>query len=71
MSIIKSLFFIRKVKVKTWLKNIRDYVQCINMGFLMKGELAATGSTELICIKEDTFKPMQVGSLFPRLAWSL
>lgn len=32
----KSIFYPEKVKVKTWLKNIRDYVQCINMRFLMK-----------------------------------
>ncbi len=32
----KSIFYPEKVKVKTWVENIRDYVQCINMRFLMK-----------------------------------
>ncbi|EVD19227.1 acyl-CoA thioesterase [Staphylococcus aureus] len=30
-----------------------------------KGELATTGSTELICIKEDTFKPIRLDRYFP------
>lgn len=32
----KSIFYPEKVKLKLGLKNIRDYVQCINMRFLMK-----------------------------------
>ncbi|MGQ3426495.1 hypothetical protein ACT6QD_09085, partial [Staphylococcus aureus] len=33
--------------------------------FNEKGELATTGSTELICIKEDTFKPIRLDRYFP------
>ena len=29
------------------------------------GELATTGSTELICIKADTFKPIRLDRYFP------
>lgn len=32
----KSIFIQKKLKLKLGLKNIRDYVQCINMRFLMK-----------------------------------
>ena len=61
MSIIKSLFLSRKVKVKTWVEKYSRLRSVYKYEiFNEKGELATTGSTELICIKEDTFKPIRL-----------
>ena len=55
MSIIKSLFLSRKVKVKTWVEKYSRLRSVYKYEILMKKvNLQTTGSTELICIKEDT-----------------
>ncbi len=52
----KSIFYPEKVKVKTWVEKYSRLRSVYKYEiFNEKGELATTGSTELICIKEDTF----------------
>ena len=65
MSIIKVYFYPEKVKVKTWVEKYSRLRSVYKYEiFNEKGELATTGSTELICIKEDTFKPIRLDRYF-------
>ncbi|WP_368664480.1 acyl-CoA thioesterase, partial [Staphylococcus aureus] len=55
-----------KVKVKTWVEKYSRLRSVYKYEiFNEKGELATTGSTELNCIKEDTFKPIRLDRYFP------
>lgn len=66
MLILKSLFLSGKVKIKTWVEHYSRLRSVYKYEiFNEQGELATTGSTELICIKEDTFKPIRLDRYFP------
>ncbi|MGX0468918.1 1,4-dihydroxy-2-naphthoyl-CoA hydrolase MenI [Staphylococcus lugdunensis] len=63
---IKSITYPETVKVKTWvekysrLRSIYGY-EIYNE----QGELATTGTTELICMKADNFRPIRLDRHFP------
>ena len=62
----KSVFYPEKVTIKTWvsqysrLRSVYKY-EIYNE----KGELATTGSTTLICIKDENFRPVRLDRFFP------
>ena len=48
------------------MENIRGYVQFMAMKiYNEQGELATTGTTELICMKADNFRPIRLDRHFP------
>lgn len=51
--------------VKTWVEKYSRLrsTYCYKV-YNENGELATTGSTELICIKADTFKPIRLIDIF-------
>ena len=62
----KSIYYPEKVTVKTWVEKYSRLrsTYCYEV-YNENGELATTGSTELICIKADTFKPIRLDRYFP------
>lgn len=62
----KSIYYPEKVTVKTWVEKYSRLrsTYCYEV-YNENGELSTTGSTELICIKADTFKPIRLDRYFP------
>ena len=62
----KSIFYPEKVTIKTWVEKYSRLrsLYCYEV-YNEKGELATTGSTELICMKDDNFRPIRLDRYFP------
>lgn len=62
----KSIFYPEKVTIKTWVEKYSRLrsLYCYEV-YNEKGELATTGSTELICMKADNFRPIRLDRYFP------
>lgn len=61
----KSIFYPEKVKVKTWVEHYSRLrsTYCYEV-YNEKGELATTGSTQLLCIKASDFRPIRLDRYF-------
>ena len=62
----KSIFYPEKVTIKTWVEQYSRLksVYCYEV-YNENGELATTGSTQLICMKSSNFRPIRLDRYFP------